>query len=221
MKVYIVTAGEYSDYRIEGVFLDQEKARIYSITHQFEYPGVEEYEVIDDVPMKDQDYIRVTYNFTTGAILSLCLSETYDPETVVDFLNGTLTFCVNKSNKRLYDSIVESGEESKLLLKIAYDKKAQWQYEHGLSNDGMRHAHEAAWKAHFNALYNHDQGHEMNTLLFASTSSDTPSEPPADPVGAKLKVALDKSIINGDALPTTEELQKMADEIRTAGCDEQ
>lgn len=29
MKVYIVTSGEYSDYFIEGVFTDRDKARVY------------------------------------------------------------------------------------------------------------------------------------------------------------------------------------------------
>lgn len=45
MKVYIATQGEYSDYHIEQVFLDKEKANIYARMHDCE---VEEYDAHDD-----------------------------------------------------------------------------------------------------------------------------------------------------------------------------
>lgn len=44
-KVYIVTEGEYSDYYIAGVFLDEVKARNFAKFHQ---ANVEEYEFDDD-----------------------------------------------------------------------------------------------------------------------------------------------------------------------------
>jgi len=52
MKVYVVTSGEYSDYRIEKVFLDKDKAELYCDLHRHEdYWGhmeVEEYDSYDD-----------------------------------------------------------------------------------------------------------------------------------------------------------------------------
>lgn len=44
MKVYIVTRGEYSDYQIESVFLDKEKAEKYIDTHDSDME-IEEYDL--------------------------------------------------------------------------------------------------------------------------------------------------------------------------------
>ena len=43
--IYVVTDGEYSDYHIEGVFLDKEKAYKYAELNDC---IVEEYEPMDD-----------------------------------------------------------------------------------------------------------------------------------------------------------------------------
>ena len=52
MKVYVVTAGEYSDYRIEEVFLDKKKAEIYVAAKYKDGWGrdytIEVYETKDD-----------------------------------------------------------------------------------------------------------------------------------------------------------------------------
>ena len=52
MKVYVVTSGEYSDYRIEKVFLDKDKAELYRDLHRHEdyyfQMEVEEYDSYDD-----------------------------------------------------------------------------------------------------------------------------------------------------------------------------
>ena len=53
MKVYVVTRGEYSDYSIEKVFLDKEKAEkyaeLYEKTNRYaDNVNVEEYTIFDD-----------------------------------------------------------------------------------------------------------------------------------------------------------------------------
>ena len=52
MNIYIVTSGEYSDYKIETVFSSQEQAELYCATHEddLEYPRVEEY-AVDEVTL--------------------------------------------------------------------------------------------------------------------------------------------------------------------------
>lgn len=54
MKVYIVTHGSYSDYRIDKVFLNKKKAERYVETARkgYDEPRIEEYETHDD---KDSD----------------------------------------------------------------------------------------------------------------------------------------------------------------------
>jgi len=53
MKVYVVTAGQYSDYHIEQVFLDKEKAENYVKYHNsdpdwYDCATVEEYDTADE-----------------------------------------------------------------------------------------------------------------------------------------------------------------------------
>lgn len=63
-KIYIVTSGEYSDYGIERVFLDETKARNYAKYHQAEAWGgmrVEEYGFADEgYELITAGYWRVT-----------------------------------------------------------------------------------------------------------------------------------------------------------------
>lgn len=54
MKVYVVTSGEYSDYRINAVFTDLKKAACFAATENAEYRNnynplrIEEFKVADD-----------------------------------------------------------------------------------------------------------------------------------------------------------------------------
>jgi len=60
MKVYIVTDGSYSDYHIERVFLEKEKAEHFS---ELIDGDVGEYETDDDKQFEDYNVIRCWYNF--------------------------------------------------------------------------------------------------------------------------------------------------------------
>ena len=57
MKVYIVTQGIYSDYRIEKVFLDPEKAKAHAmmINSKYEDAIVEVYDTFDDDVVVNKD----------------------------------------------------------------------------------------------------------------------------------------------------------------------
>lgn len=52
-KIYIVTSGEYSDYRINAVFTTKEKAVDYVEQHGTDY-NIEEYNLDEDVKKKTQ-----------------------------------------------------------------------------------------------------------------------------------------------------------------------
>ena len=61
MKVYIVTSGEYSDYEIQGVFLDKDIAEKFQKVYfsgRYDYGRVEEYDTGDE----DCKVERVGYN---------------------------------------------------------------------------------------------------------------------------------------------------------------
>jgi len=61
-KVYIVTSGEYSDYVIERVFLDKQKAEAY--VRVCEKSKLEEYEVADQEIFIPINYLLI--NYTSG-----------------------------------------------------------------------------------------------------------------------------------------------------------
>ena len=59
MKVYVVTSGIYSDYRIERVFLDKNKASEYAEWLRDNHVTVEEYDTSDDDTIKKQYKVRI------------------------------------------------------------------------------------------------------------------------------------------------------------------
>ena len=63
-KAYVVTAGEYSDYRIEGVFSSREKAEEY-INHSTDQDlnGIDEWILDEKKPDKGEKIFRVTSAF--------------------------------------------------------------------------------------------------------------------------------------------------------------
>lgn len=63
-KVYVVTAGEYSDYRIEGVFSSREKAEEY-INHSTDQDlnGIDEWVLDEKKPDKGEKIFEVTSSF--------------------------------------------------------------------------------------------------------------------------------------------------------------
>jgi len=63
MKIYIVTTGCYSDYSIENVFLDPEKAKAYAtmIFSKYKDAAIEVYDTFDDnvqTDYKSNDKLR-------------------------------------------------------------------------------------------------------------------------------------------------------------------
>ena len=60
MKVYVVTSGIYSDYSIERVFLDKNKASEYAEWSGSDHVTVEEYDTSDNDYINKQYYVRVT-----------------------------------------------------------------------------------------------------------------------------------------------------------------
>jgi outer membrane protein OmpA-like peptidoglycan-associated protein len=65
MKVYIVVAGQYSDYHIERVFLDKEKADRYvelsQTMYNYDSPYIKTMETSDDYIIEKITYVDVYY----------------------------------------------------------------------------------------------------------------------------------------------------------------
>lgn len=63
MKVYIVTSGSYSDYRIDKVFTDRELAEKYVLYNSggYDEPQITEYETIEQ-DFEEINYIEIDYD---------------------------------------------------------------------------------------------------------------------------------------------------------------
>jgi hypothetical protein len=65
MKVYVVTAGSYEDYRIRKVFLDEEKAKEYvelsNLSNYDDHYYLETYDTSDDLEISKITYVEANY----------------------------------------------------------------------------------------------------------------------------------------------------------------
>lgn len=81
--IYIVTDGDYSDYNIEGVFLDKEKAYKYAELNDC---TVEEYEPMDDVEIIVGRKVTVDYRVKENGTMKITVKKReikpyYNPST--------------------------------------------------------------------------------------------------------------------------------------------
>lgn len=67
-KIYIVTSGEYSDYRIERVFSTKEKANEFVQQHGTDY-GIEEYVVDEEKVKKEEKIWKVEINIDNNSVI--------------------------------------------------------------------------------------------------------------------------------------------------------
>lgn len=149
MRVYVVTSGTYSDYMIERVFLDKDKAEEYREW----LPGgdnyVEEYDTSDDDSIQKQYKIRI------------CLR--WYPNKKEDLITKSWKDCESSYNYNDYSNYGDIWEELVIirtvnvdnydeqhwidkLTKQAYDLKTQIEY---LKSEGFdrRHINEVIqWK---------------------------------------------------------------------------
>jgi len=141
-KVYVVTAGDYSDYHIEKVFSSRSVANLYSMLDGDRQ--VETYEV-DSVDVDvNKPLIKVTYNFGWMNCvwdIEFASKEIKPSIKVGGYPEYAFTFTLNLSNRRIYQAIMRSGKHSKLIEKIAQDKLAAYLYEHETTKEEIVKKH--------------------------------------------------------------------------------
>lgn len=144
MKVYIVTSGAYSDYRIETVFLTEEKANLYVKLHRHEDGWndmcVNEFETqdenligsvddvlyfyeykVDDGQLKSRFITpRSPYAFTDNHEGLMQFAEYLDDNSYV-VADESSYFCETKDNGDYFGVVVKEDDPNKA-FKIATDK---------------------------------------------------------------------------------------------------
>lgn len=191
-RVYVVTDGEYSDYHIEKVFTDPVKARLYQILQCPDDGQVEVYDVDEVAVTIDSRWIRVKYNVEYDYIVKIEVSDAGCNE-IIEYKYGNVfyTYAVNLTNKRLYNSVIKCGSDSKMLLKIIRDRFAQRAYELDSSKEEL--LEEAKQK------FNRSFSNEGFCIVTAYTTSITVPQP--DPLNIKVNDKLHELIKNDQMLP--------------------
>ena len=133
MKVYVVTAGCYSDYHIEAVFTDEQAARLYA--HMDSDREVEEYDA-DSVQIGTKNVcIEIWYGPKSNEIYSYRMLEEgiqdrrrQRPDTYMyhHFV------AQRRLSARMLKDIQEHGKDSPLLLKAMQDAWSAFRAEHEL-----------------------------------------------------------------------------------------
>ena len=160
-KIYIVTAGEYSDYHIEKVFSSRSAANMYSMMDPDRQ--VETYEVDNTDVNAKKSFVKVVYSFGWMDCIS---SVEFAPKEITPHIKVggypqfAFIFTLDFSNDRVRRAIMNFGKCSKLIEKTARDKLAEYLYEHGTTKEEIIQKH----KEKMEKLYPHSR--------IASTSSD-------------------------------------------------
>ena len=129
MKVYVVTSGEYSDYSIDAVFIDEEKAKLYCAIHERDYPIIEKFDT-DDVKIESDNIVKRLWEvdmYENGTVIHCKDRYTFKSVNNIshipsrhDFYKGyyQITITLDKDISR------------EKAFKIIHDKIATWKYEH-------------------------------------------------------------------------------------------
>lgn len=195
MKVYVVTAGEYSDYHIEKIFTDPEKAHLYSLTGcEYDYRQVEEYDVDDGGFKTDKGYIRVVYNFRNNEVTSVYLEGNPCKPALYDRNMYEFKFTLPLSNKRLYMNIMQYGKDCEYITKVAQDTFAKYCYEHDTSREKLIRKEEKKWEQ------------RRHNYFFATTSGSMPDWTPSWEANQLVNAVLKQKIADDEPLPSAIEL---------------
>lgn len=123
MKVYVVTSGEYSDYHIDGVFDDLNKAEIYVATIEDKYGDnarIEEFDT-EECQIESSKEVKKQWHFTISEKKNVCYcSFAYTFRNV-----NTINFCTDRKY-HVYMTLKKDVSEEKA-QNIAFDRLAEYE----------------------------------------------------------------------------------------------
>lgn len=126
MKVYVVTSGSYSDYSINRVFLDKEKAEKY--VDMCEDSEIEEYETDDDKEINEIKYVRIYYGVEPNQLpkYQFHLIKTNTLDKSEENIKHTSYFCYSSNRESLsICRIIKQLNYNEEDLKNKYEKVCQ------------------------------------------------------------------------------------------------
>ena len=183
--IYVVTSGEYSDYRIEKIFSDPSKAHLYSLLDSDR--RVEHY-VMDDTDVSTKkSYLKIEYDYKYNRIVSITLCARPFRSRIGGGWHRNFEVSLSMGNDRVYKNIMRYGKNSKVIFKIVQDKLAEYLYERGMTREEL--------------IQKLDEYHGVDSYGFYSTSTNF--EPtPAQVASEKVNDILHELIAEGNPPPT-------------------
>lgn len=115
MKIYIVTAGEYSDYHIEAVFTDKKQAELFCAIHEYD---LEEYEA---------DEIQIDTNKKPKKIWHFCKHRKNESLTI--WTKGMTLDEMEDFSQYVKTISLDADIDEEKAKKIICDKYYKWKYE--------------------------------------------------------------------------------------------
>ena len=135
-KVYVVTAGEYSDYHIEKIFTSRDVANLYSMLDSDR--RVETYEVDNVSVDTKKSFLKIVYNFGWMNCVSSIefTNKSIKPHIEIGgYPQFAFILTLDFSNERIHKAVLNFGKSSKLIEKTVQDKFAEYLYEHNTSKE--------------------------------------------------------------------------------------
>ena len=132
-KIYVLVAGEYSDFHIEGIYETREEAERYlKLFPLDEYADIEEWEIGTKPRTCLDKYIAAWYFEKYGNNEPICYEEGINSEALV----GGIKFRVYSDTRAMFKKkhnfeyrcwvSKEIAPDKEHALKIFYDKIAEW-----------------------------------------------------------------------------------------------
>ena len=184
--VYVVTSGEYSDYRIEKIFSDPRKAHLYSLLD--EDRRVEQYVMDDTDVTTKKSYLKIEYDYKYNRIESITLcAKSFRPRIGKGWYRNfevSLSMC----DDRVYKNIMRYGKNSKVIFKIVQDKLAEYLYDHGMTREEL--------------IQKRDESHGVSDRYYLYSTSLHTEPTPAQVAASKVNDILHGLIAEGNPPPT-------------------
>ena len=123
MKIYLVSEGCYSDYRIVAVFLDEDKAKHFCKFHTDDDGHVEEFDTWDDdykIETETMTWYEVLM-YGNGTIKKI-IKHKYECLPGMNNFKGQFSY--DKFKSLFYGEIITDSEEQ--AIKIMHDNRAKY-----------------------------------------------------------------------------------------------
>lgn len=133
-KVYVVTAGDYSDYHICFVTFDKSKAEGFVKINENDDPRIEEYVPVEfDCDEGKESFLLITYLPKENRISEIYVFEEMPFKDRC--YSDKFQIFINMHG-RVGKDLLEKGNDSDLALKVCQDRYAMWRYENEVISFG-------------------------------------------------------------------------------------